>query len=74
MWNVSDAFLAFALIALVIGVVLLLTYVLSDVCESENERVNLHKSSLLLLLAVALAVLTVVFQRKEAAEFVRSML
>ena len=75
MWNVSDALLAFAVIALIIGVVLMLCYVLQDEDDrDENKAVNLHRSTLFLLATVALGVFVLVFQRREAADFVKSML
>jgi hypothetical protein len=75
MWNVSDALLAFAVITLIIGVVLMLCYVLHDEDEhDEGERYNLNRATLFLLATVALGVFVLVFQRREAAEFVKSML
>ena len=75
MWKVSDALLAFAVITLVIGVVLMLCFVLLDVDEHDERRVqNLHRSTLFLLATVALALFVLIFQRREAAEFVKSML
>jgi hypothetical protein len=75
MWNVSDALLAFAVITLIIGVVLMLCYVLQDDEDCEETRgYNLHRSTLFLLATVALGIFVLVFQRREAAEFVKSML
>lgn len=75
MWNVSDALLAFAVITLIIGVVLMLCYVLvDDDDKDEHKMTNLHKSSLFLLATVALGIFVLVFQRREASEFVKSML
>lgn len=75
MWNVSDALLAFAVITLIIGVVLMLCYVLQDEDDrDEHKGYNLHRSTLFLLATVALGVFVLVFQRREAADFVRSML
>ncbi len=75
MWKVSDAFLAFAIITLIIGIVLMLCFVLMDEDErNENTRRNMQRSSLFLLATVALGVLVLVFQRSEAADFVKSML
>ncbi len=75
MWNVSDALLAFAVITLIAGVVLMLCYILLDDDErNENNVHNLHRSTLLLLATVALAVFVLIFQRREAADFVKSML
>ena len=75
MWKVSDALLAFAVIALIIGVVLMLCFVLLDDDERNEHSANtLSRSTLFLLAAVALALFVLVFQRREAAEFVRSML
>ena len=75
MWKVSDAFLAFAVITLVIGVVLMLCYVLLDEDERDEHNAHtLHRSTLFLLATVALAVFVLIFQRREAASFVKSML
>lgn len=75
MWNVSDALLAFAVITLIIGVVLMLCYVLLDEDErDEHNAHNLHRSTLFLLATVALGIFVLVFQRREAADFVKSML
>ena len=76
MWNISDALLAFAVITLIAGVVLMLCYILLDDDEKNNEHSvhNLHRSTLLLLATVALAVFVLIFQRREAAHFVKSML
>lgn len=75
MWKVSDALLAFAVITLLIGVVLMLCYVLQNEDErDENHSRNLQRATLFLLATVALALFVLVFQRREAAEFVKSML
>ena len=75
MWKLSDALLAFAVITLIAGVVLMLCYILSDRddCNEDSSR-NLHRSSLLLLATVALGVFVLVFQRREAAEFVKALM
>lgn len=75
MWKLSDALLAFAVIALIAGVVLMLCYILQDrdECNDESNH-NLHRSSLLLLATVALGVFVLIFQRREAAEFVKALL
>ncbi len=71
----SDALLAFTAIALIAGLVLMLTYILQDEDDrSADNHYNLNRSTLLLLAAVALGVLVLVFQRREAADFVKSML
>jgi len=75
MWKVSDALLAFAIITLVIGVVLMLCYVLLDEDDRDEHKAhNLHRATLFLLATVALALFVLVFQRREAAQFVKSML
>ena len=71
----SEALLLFAIITLVIGVVLMLCFVLLDDDEhSENSRHNLHRSTLFLLATVALAIFVLIFQRREAADFVKSLM
>jgi cytochrome c oxidase assembly factor CtaG len=75
MWKVSEAFLAFTIIALIIGVVLLLCYALKEEDErSDVESRNLHRASLFLLATVALGVLVLVFQRREAVHMVKNLL
>ena len=75
MWKVSDAVLAFAIITLVIGVVLMLCYVLLDEDEKDDLSAhNMHRSTLFLLATVALGIFVLIFQRREAAAFVKSML
>ena len=75
MWKVSDALLAFAVITLIIGVVLMLCYVLLDDDERDEYKAhNLQRSTLFLLATVALGIFVLIFQRREAAEFVKSML
>lgn len=75
MWKLSDALLAFAVITLLAGVVLMLCYILQDRDECNDDSThNLHRSSLLLLATVALGVFVLVFQRREAAEFVKALL
>ncbi len=75
MWNVSDALLAFAVITLIIGIVLMLCFSLLDEDErDEFKSHNLHRSTLFLLATVALGIFVLIFQRREAAEFVKSML
>lgn len=75
MWKLSDALLAFAVITLIAGVVLMLCYILQDRDECNDDSThNLHRSSLLLLATVALGVFVLVFQRREAAEFVKALL
>ena len=75
MWKLSDALLAFAVITLIAGVVLMLCYILLDreQCNDESSH-NLHRASLLLLATVALGVFVLIFQRREAADFVRALL
>ena len=75
MWEVSDALLAFAVVTLVIGVVLMLSYVVVEEDERDEQHAhNLNRSTLFLLATVALGVFVLVFQRREAANFVKSML
>ena len=75
MLKLSDSILLFSVITLVIGVVLMLCYVLLDDDErNENSVHNLHRSTLFLLATVALAVFVLIFQRREAADFVKSLL
>lgn len=75
MWNVSDALLAFAVITLIIGIVLMLCYVLHDDDDCDEAKgFNLHRSTLFLLATVALGIFVLIFQRYEAAEFVKAML
>ena len=75
MWNVSDALLAFAVITLIIGVVLMLCYSLQDDDErDEYKGLNLNRATLFLLATVALGVFVLIFQRREAADFVKAML
>ena len=75
MWKLSDALLAFAVITLIAGVVLMLCYILLDRedCNEESNH-NLNRASLLLLATVALGVFVLVFQRREAADFVKSLM
>jgi glucose uptake protein GlcU len=75
MWKVSDALLAFAVITLVVGVVLMLCYVLMDEDEkNEHNAHNLHRATLFLLASIAIGIFVLVFQRIEVAHFVKSML
>ena len=76
MWNLSDALLAFAVITLIAGVVLMLCFILQDRdCKDEEDHsLNLHRASLLLLATVALGVFVLIFQRREAADFVKALL
>ena len=75
MWKLSDALLAFAVITLIAGIVLMLCYILLDRDDcNEDSSHNLHRSSLLLLATVALGVFVLVFQRREAAEFVKALM
>ena len=75
MWKTSDAFLAFAIIALIIGVVLMLCFALRDEDErNEHDAHNLSRATLFLLATVALAVLVLVFQRRETVHFLKNML
>lgn len=75
MWKLSDALLAFAIITLIAGVVLMLCYILLDKDEFNDEsNHNLHRSTLLLLATVAIGIFVLIFQRNEAADFVKSML
>ena len=75
MWKLSDALLAFAVITLIAGVVLMLCYILLDRedCNDESNH-NLNRASLLLLATVAIGVFVLVFQRREAAEFVKALM
>ena len=75
MWKISDAFLAFAVITLIAGIVLMLCFILLDRDEVNDDSAhNLQRSALLLLATVALGIFVLVFQRREAAEFVKAML
>ncbi len=75
MWKISDAFLAFAVITLIAGIVLMLCFILLDRDEVNDDSThNLQRSTLLLLATVALGIFVLVFQRREAAEFVKAML
>ncbi len=75
MWKISDAFLAFAVIALIIGIVLMFSFSLKDDDErTETDNHNLSRASLFLLATVALGVLVLVFQRYEAEHLLKSMM
>ena len=75
MWKLSDALLAFAVITLIAGVVLMLCYILMDRDQcGEDTLHNLHRATLLLLATVALGVFVLIFQRREAADFVKALL
>lgn len=75
MWKISEAFLAFAIIALVIGIVLMFCFSLKDDDErNELDAHNLSRATLFLLATVALGVLVLVFQRREAVHFVKNMI
>lgn len=62
MFELNHALYALAAIALVIGVVLMLTYVVQDEREvdSDFDRLNLQRATLFLLLAFTLAIFALV--------------
>ncbi len=75
MWKLSDALLAFAVIALIIGIVLMLCFVLKDdECLDSNDSHTLSRSTLFLLATVALGIFVLVFQQRESVDLVQSML
>ena len=75
MWKLSDAILAFAVITLIAGIVLMLCFILLDNDDKSDDNIhNMHRSTLLLLATVALAVFVLIFQRREAADFVKSLM
>lgn len=76
MFKASDGLFLLAVIALVIGVVLMLTIVLQDECEvdSDFDKHNTTRATLFLLLAFALAIFVLVVQRRELRDAVSSAL
>ena len=74
-WNLSSGFYAFAVIALVIGVLLMLVVVTtSEEDLNELDAHNTTRSTLFLLLALVLAVFILVHQRYEMVSDVKSLL
>ncbi len=74
-WHLSSAFYAFAVIALIIGVVLLLTVVTTSEKDlTENDRHNTTRSTLFLILAFVLAVFILVHQRYEVKEALKHLM
>lgn len=73
-WSVSDVILFFTVIALVLGLVLTLAVIVKRDSEIECDRANTTRATLLLLLAVAVGVITLVFQRKELQHAVSSIM
>lgn len=73
-WSVSDVILFFTVIALVLGTVLLLAQVVKSDNQLECDRANTTRATLFLLLAVAVGVITLVFQRKELQHAVSSIM
>lgn len=73
-WSVSDVILFFTVIALVLGTVLLLAQVVKKDSDLECDRANTTRATLFLLLAVAVGVITLVFQRKELQHAVSSIM
>jgi len=72
---VSTAFYAFAMIALVIGFVLMLTVVATATEDlTENDKHNTTRSTLFLLLAFTLAIFILVHQRYELVHKIKNML
>lgn len=75
MWKLSDALLAFAVIALITGAILMLCFILQDDdALKENDSHTLSRSTLLLLTAIALALFVIVFQKREGDSLIKSML
>lgn len=75
MWSYSSTFYAFAVIALVIGVLLMLTVVTTDESDlTENDKHNTTRATLFLLLAFVLVVFIMVHQRYEVAHGIAKML
>lgn len=66
----------FAVIALVIGVVLMLTIVVqtAEEADSEHDRHNVTRATLFILLALTLAVFVFVQQRTELGRSVKNAL
>lgn len=73
-WTVSSVVLLFALIAVVIGLVLALSVVTKKDGEVEHDRANTTRSTLILLVAIALVMLVVAVQRLELGEAVKHLM
>jgi glucose uptake protein GlcU len=73
-WSYSHVVLVLALLALVIGVVLLLSVVAKHDDELENDRANTTRSSLILLAAIALFLFVLAVQRVELAHAVKHLM
>ena len=73
--EISSILALFAIIALVIGVVLMLTVVVQTEEEiSGEDEHNIVRSNLFLLLALTLAVFVLVAQRQEVSASLKSAL
>lgn len=76
MMEVSSMLYLFAVIALVIGVVLMLTVVVqtAEEVDSDEDKHNTTRSTLFLLLAFTLAIFVLVQQRYELKDAVKSLM
>ena len=72
-WGVSHVTMIFALIALIIGVVLMLSIITRKNDEVDCDKANIVRANLLLLTALVLAVFVLVAQRFELSKMVKHL-
>lgn len=73
-WDASSVVFVLAVLAFVAGLVLALSVITKRDCEVEQDRANTTRSTLLLLIALVVAVFILAVQRFELASSVSKLL
>jgi len=73
-FHLSHCFMLLAFIAFVIGAVLALVSVSKRDCELEQDRSNVTRATLFLLVALVISVLILVAQREQLSHEVHSLM
>ena len=73
-WSLSSVVLLFALLAFVVGAILMLSVVTKCDDQLENDRANATRANLILLVSVTLALLVLATQRLELGEAVKHLM
>jgi len=73
-WTVSDAILLLAVLAFIVALILSLSVVTKSDSGVECDRANTTRATLLLLVSLVVAILTLAFQRLDLSHAVKHLM
>lgn len=73
-WTVSDAILLLAVLAFIVALIISLSVITKSDSGVECDRANTTRATLLLLVALTVAILTLAFQRLDLSHAVKNLM